>query len=101
MKFAKGASYIFTVEYDLEGFLEFASEGGFDFVQLGYEAPLKWVGEVSKDRRRRIQNLAGRLGLQLYVHSVANGVNVASTNSGIRKESLSQIKEAIEFTCDV
>jgi sugar phosphate isomerase/epimerase len=32
---------------------------------------------------------------------VANGVNVASTNSGIRKESLSQIKEAIEFTYDV
>ncbi len=101
MKFAKGASYIFTVEYDLEGFLEFASEEGFDFVQLGYEAPLKWVGEVSKDRRRQIQNLARRLGLQLYVHSVANGVNVASTNSGIRKESLSQTKEAIEFTCDV
>ena len=101
MKFEKSASYIFTKEYDLEGFIEFASEEGFDFVQLGYEAPLKWVGEVSKDRRKRIQTLAKRLGLQVCVHSVANAVNVAGTNSGMRKESLSQIKEAIEFTYDV
>ncbi len=101
MKFEKSASYIFTKEYDLEGFIEFASKEGFDFVQLGYEAPLKWVGEVSKDRRKRIQTLAKRLGLRVCVHSVTNAVNVASTNSGIRKESLSQIKEAIEFTYDV
>jgi sugar phosphate isomerase/epimerase len=101
LKFEKGASYIFTVEYDLEGFLECASEEGFDFVQLGYEAPLKWVGNITKDRRKRILDFAKRLGLKLYVHSVANGVNVASTNSGIRKESLNQIKEAIEFTYDV
>jgi len=101
VKFEKSASYIFTTEYDLEGFIEFASKEGFDFVQLGYEAPLKWVGEVSKDRRKRIQTLAKRLGLQVCVHSVTNAVNVAWTNSRIRKESLSQIKEAIEFTYDV
>jgi len=101
VKFKKGVSYIFTKEYDLEGFIEFASKEGFDFVQLGYEAPLKWVGEISKDRRKRIQALAKRLGLQVSVHSVANAVNVAWTNSGIREESLRQIKEAIEFTYDV
>jgi len=101
MEFKKGASYIFTKEYDLEGFIEFASEEGFDFVQLGYEAPLKWVGEISKDRRKRIQALTKRLGLQVSVHSVANAVNVAWTNSGMREESLRQIKEAIEFTYDV
>lgn len=101
MKFTKGASYIFTKEYDLEGFIEFASNKGFDFVQLSYEAPLTWVGEISKDRRKRIQTLANRLGLPVCVHSVANAVNVAWTNSRIRKESLSQIKEAIEFTYDV
>ena len=101
MKFEKGAAYIFTKEYDLEGFIEFASKNGFDFVQLSYEAPLKWVGDISKDRRNRIQTLAKRLGLPVYVHSVANGVNVAWTNSRMRKESLRQIKEAIEFTYDV
>lgn len=101
MKFKKGASYVFTKEYDLEGFIEFAAKKGFDFVQLSYEAPLKWVGEISKDRRKRIQTLAKRLGLQVCIHSVACGVNVAWTNSRIRKESLSQIKEAIEFTYDV
>ena len=101
MRFKKGAAYIFTKEYDLEGFIEFSSNKGFDFVQLSYEAPLKWVGEISKDRRKRIQALANRLGLPVYVHSVANAVNVAWTNSRIRKESLSQIKEAIEFTYDV
>lgn len=101
MKFKKGASYIFTKEYDLEGFIEFTSKAGFDFVQLGYEAPLKWVGEISKDRRKRIQALVKRLGLQVGVHSVANGVNVAGTNRGIRKESLRQIREAIEFAYDV
>ncbi len=101
MKFQKGARYLFTKEYDLEGFMEFASGQGFDFVQLGYEAPLKWVGEISEDRRRRIRALARRLGLPVCVHSVANGVNVAWINSGIRQESLRQIKEAIEFTRDV
>lgn len=101
MRFKKGAAYIFTKEYDLEGFIEFASDKGFDFVQLSYEAPLKWVGEISKGRRKRIQTLANRLGLQVCVHSVANAVNVAWTNSRIRQESLSQIKEAIEFTYDV
>jgi len=68
---------------------------------LSYEAPLKWVGKVSKDRRKRIRTLAKRLGLLVYVHSVTNAVNVAWTNSRIRKESLNQIKEAIEFTYDV
>jgi sugar phosphate isomerase/epimerase len=101
MKFKKGAAYIFTKEYDLEGFIEFAAKNDFDLVQLSYEAPLKWVGEVSKDRRKRIQTLAKRLGLQICVHSVANAVNVAWTNSRIREESLNQIKEAIEFTHDV
>jgi sugar phosphate isomerase/epimerase len=101
VKFEKSASYTFTPEYDLEGFIEFASKEGFDFVQLGYEAPLKWVGEVSKDRRKRIRTLAKRLGLQVCVHSVTNAVNVAWTNSRIREESLSQVKEAIEFTHDV
>ncbi len=101
MKFKKGARYLFTKEYDLEGFMEFASGQGFDFVQLGYEAPLKWVGEISKDRRKRIRALAQSLGLQVCVHSVANGVNVAWTNSRMREESLRQIKEAIEFTRDV
>jgi len=101
MEFKTGAAYVFTKEYDLEGFIEFASKEGFDFVQLSYEAPLKWVGEISKDRRKQIQSLAKRLGLQVCVHSVANAVNVAWTNSRIRRESLSQIKEAIEFTYDV
>lgn len=101
MRFEKGASYIFTPEYDLEGFIEFAAKEGFDFVQLSYEAPLKWVGEVSKDRRKRIRTLAKRLGLPVCVHSVTNAVNVAWTNSRIREESLRQIKEAIEFTYDV
>ena len=101
MKFKKGARYIFTKEYDLEGFIEFASKKGFDFVQLSYEAPLKWVGDISQDRRKQIQSLAKRLGLQVCVHSVVNGVNVAWTNSRLRKESLNQIKEAIEFTHDV
>jgi sugar phosphate isomerase/epimerase len=101
MKFVTGASYIFTKEYDLEGFIEFASKEGFDFVQLGYEAPLKWIGEVTKSRRERIRSLAKRLGLQVGVHSVANGINVAWTNTRLREESLRQIKEAIDFTHDV
>jgi len=101
MVFKKGARYVFTTEYDLEGFIEFAAKAGFDFVQLGYEAPLKWVGEISKDRRRRIRTLAENLGLQVCIHSVANGVNVAWTNIGIRQESLKQLKESIEFTYDV
>jgi len=101
MVFKKGARYVFTTEYDLEGFIEFAAKAGFDFVQLGYEAPLKWVGEIDKDRRRRIKALAENLGLPLCVHSVANGVNVAWTNSGIRQESLRQLRESIEFTYDL
>lgn len=101
MVFKKGARYVFTTEYDLEGFIEFAAKAGFDFVQLGYEAPLKWVGDINKDRRRRIRTLAENLGLQVCVHSVANGVNVAWTNIGIRQESLKQLKESIEFTYDV
>jgi sugar phosphate isomerase/epimerase len=101
MKFNKGARYLFTKEYDVEGFMEFAAREGFDFVQVSYEAPLKWVGEISKDRRERIRTLAERLGLQICIHSVTCGVNVAWTNSGMRQESLRQIKESIEFAHDV
>jgi len=100
-KFKTGARYVFTQDYDLEGFMEFASGQGFDCVQLSYEAPLKWVGDINQDRRKRIRALAQRLGLQVCVHSVTNGVNVAWTNTGIRQESLRQTKEAIEFTYDV
>lgn len=101
MKFKLGARYVLTKDYDLEGFMEFASEQGFDFVQLGYEAPLAWLGEVSKDRRKRIRALAERLDLPVNVHSVTNGVNVAWTNSGLREESLKQLRQSIEFTYDV
>ena len=92
MKCRAGASYIFTKEYDLEGFIGFASKEGFDFAQLGYEAPLQWIGEVSAGRRRGIRALACRLGLELGVHSVTNGVNVAWTNRRLREESIRQIK---------
>jgi len=101
MKFKKGARYVFSTEYDLEGFMRFASEQGFDFVQLSYEAPLKWVGDIGKDRRKRIRTLAERLGLQVCVHAVACGVNVAWTNIGIRQESLRQLQESVAFTHDV
>ena len=101
MVFKKGARYVFTTEYDLEGFIEFAAKAGFDLVQLSYEAPLKWVGDISLDRRRRIRTLLKDFGLQVCIHSVANGVNVAWLNSRFREESLKQVKESIEFTYDV
>ncbi len=101
MNFLTGARYVFTKDYDLEGFMEYASALGLDFVQLSYEAPLTWVGAIDKARRKRIRDLSLNLGLPVCVHSVTNAVNVAWTNTGIRQESLRQLAEAIEFTYDV
>ena len=57
MKVKKGPRYIFTKEYDLEEFV--------DFAELSYEASLKWTGEISNERKGRIRTLAKRFGLQL------------------------------------
>ena len=88
-----GISSWFYQDLSIIEALKHISEYGFRAVEI-------WMHHLWKTRERPedIAQCAKELGLTLSLHAAFYDVNITSINSGIRKESLNQIKQCIETT---
>ena len=81
---------------DLREGLELAKEAGYDGAEIQiYDAP---GGEAWE---KLVRNEAERLGLLISVHAPSGDINLSSSNSGIRRESLSQVLDTIRSAAAV
>ena len=81
---------------DLREGLELAKEAGYDGAEIQiYDVP---GGEAWE---KLVRNEAERLGLLISVHAPSGDINLSSSNSGIRRESLSQVLDTIRSAAAV
>ena len=76
----------------VEESVKFAVDCRFD----GIEIQMDYLPDTEKEERNVIE-MAMRAGLDVSLHAPCADINIASLNNGIRKESIAQIKSAIDI----
>jgi sugar phosphate isomerase/epimerase len=96
------ATYTYLWSVPLEAALDRLAERGFTWVEIMATPPHCWPRTMDRAARRRLRDLFGRLGLRLAaLNPTFTDINLASTNSGLRQESILQAKETIELAGDL
>jgi len=85
-----GSSTLFFQERSVREALQSIARCGFQAAEVWMEH-LWWTGEAPEE----VAQWARRLGLELSLHGASYDLNIASTNQGIRQESLRQVEESI------
>ncbi len=85
-----GTSSWFFQEYSVVEALEHIRDAGFSVAEI-------WMEHLwnSGESPEHIAEYARKSGLELTLHSASYDVNITSTNTGIRKESLRQVEQSI------
>lgn len=81
-------------DYPLDEAISIAADCGYRAIEL-------WVDDILRTPADKIVQLTDRLGLTRTVHLLTEDLNIASFNEGIRKESLKQHKEGLQYAADV
>ena len=89
-------------DYSLEHALKHISDIEFKYVELMSTPPHIWPRGLNKKDRESIRALFDKYGLKLVaLNPTFLDLNLASTNPGIRKETVTQIKEQIDLAHDL
>ncbi len=78
--------------FSVEESVRFALDCGFD----GIEIQTDYLPDT-KEEQKKIIEMAMREGLDVSLHAPCADINIASLNKGIRKESIAQVKNAIDI----
>jgi sugar phosphate isomerase/epimerase len=96
MDFLFGCSTWFFQEWPVTEALLSIGRIGFCAAEIWMEH--LWKSSESLDNIRRF---AGDQDISLSLHAASYDVNIASTNPGIRRESLHQIEESLQAACEL
>ena len=80
------------------------AEGIEQAAKLGFDAIEIWVRHFERQReltQRQLARLLKEAGLASTVHCPIRDINIASVNEGIRRESVRQMIEAIDFCAEI
>ncbi len=96
------AQYPYLWDYSLEEALMHLSDIGFKYVELMSTPPHIWPRRLAKKGRENIRNLFDKHSLELVaLNPTFLDLNLASTNPGLKKETVTQIKEQIDLAHDL
>lgn len=93
----------FCLVKDIFESVRFAWENGFSGIEIWSDVPHCYVDDFSKEKaqRKKLQALLKESLLKVSLHSPISGINIASVNHGIRKESIRQVKAAVDLAQDL
>jgi len=96
------AQYPYLWDYSIEYALKHISDIGFKYVELMSTPPHIWPRGLNKKERESIKALFDKYELKLIaLNPTFLDLNLASTNPGIREETVTQIKEQIDLAYDL
>jgi sugar phosphate isomerase/epimerase len=96
------AHYTYLWDRSLEDALTEIKALGFKYIELMTAVPHFWPPDFTQNQRRDLRKLMDRLGLELTaINPTFLDLNMASTNPGIRKESVRQIIDQITLARDL
>lgn len=81
--------------------LKLAIAHEFEAFEVFGEFPQCVCDEVSGKERREGRALVESSGIALAVHAAFNSLNMAALNPGVRRESVKQVKDAIDLCADM
>ncbi|HUT54968.1 MAG TPA: sugar phosphate isomerase/epimerase family protein [bacterium] len=81
--------------------LKIAIAHEFDAFEVFGEFPQCVCDEVSGQERREGRAAVQSSGIALAVHAAFNSLNIAALNPGVRRESVKQVKDAIDLCADL
>ncbi len=89
----------FFMEKDIFESIKFARDNEFSGVEIWSDVPHCYVDEFSKGKEQwgKLKELLTKSKLQSAFHAPMFGINIASVNHGIRKESIRQVMAAIDL----
>lgn len=96
------AHYTYLWDRSLEEALTEIKTLGIKYIELMTTVPHLWPPSFTQDQRRDLRKLMYQLGLELVaINPTFLDINMASTNPGIRKESVKQIIDQISLANDL
>ncbi len=97
------ASSNFFLVKDIFESVKFALENGFSGIEIWGDVHHCYVDDFSKEAEQgdRLRMLLKESHLKIALHSPMFGINIASVNYGIRKESIRQVKAAVDLAQDL
>lgn len=94
---------IFTEGFVFEVAVDFIAGAGVGFrhMEVYSDIPHAWPPEFGQEKRRWLKRRAEEARLSMSVHSPAYGLNIASLNPGLWRESIGQIISALRLASDI
>ena len=96
------AVYTYLWDRPLEAALSQMADFGFKWVEIMATPPHCWPRDMDAAARRRLRAHLDVAGLRLAaLNPTFTDINLASTNPGLREESIRQAKETVELASDL
>lgn len=96
-----GLSTVCFIAHSFGAAVDFIAASGFRHMEVYSDVPHAWPPQFGQEKRRWLKRRAEEARLSMSVHSPAYGLNIASMNPGLRRESIAQIISALELAGDI